>query len=184
MRLFIVGSLPAAPPELFFRGSCAWQLCRSPERPLPHTHTHTPAAAVAAGAAAWDVARTPPMGFNTVSSLKEARRHACRQARRCRSPLFTGARGGGAGFSLSRALGASLHLHLQWNLYHCGTSAAVLNNTAASLVASGLAKAGFTYVSPRARRRRRRRIHSARAVRRPGRPRCCCHPLPPPLSCR
>ena len=34
-----------------------------------------------------------------------------------------------------------------WNLYHCGVSAAVLNNTAKSMHDSGLAAAGFEYVN-------------------------------------
>lgn len=58
------------------------------------------AAAIAAGVVrAWDVARTPPMGFNT------------------------------------------------WNLFACGVSAAVLNDTAKSMHDSGLAAAGYEYVN-------------------------------------
>ena len=34
-----------------------------------------------------------------------------------------------------------------WNLYHCSVDAAILNNTAKSIVDSGLSKVGYLYVN-------------------------------------
>ena len=94
-------------------------------------------AAIAAGAvlaSAWDVARTPPMGFNTVSVCFVSPSPAPLPNLSSHSPPFSP--------------------YAQWNLYHCSTGAVVLNNTAASLVSSGLAAAGYIYVNTDGERRR------------------------------
>ena len=95
-------------------------------------------ASLASLASAADVARTPPMGFNTVRTF--AARPPSPRARRL-TPR-----------SLRVALAPSARRPrrvppTQWNLYHCSVDAAILNNTAASLVSSGLAKVGYEYVN-------------------------------------
>ena len=84
------------------------------------------AISAASGVVAWDVARTPPMGFNVRG--QSAAQHNCHRW------------GSRPHFPPRPALQT-------WNLYHCGVSEAVLNATAHSMHDSGLQAAGYLYVN-------------------------------------
>lgn len=134
-------------------------------------------ASALAAASAWDVARTPPMGFNV--SVARARRRGRRGGRNNPAPTLhqhsnnrrRGTLVDACGITRSGVARARLDACAPLpsrprvsQLYHCGVSEAVLNATAHSMHDSGLQAAGYIYVNSDVRAPARRPQRRADAI--------------------
>ena len=96
---------------------------------------------LATGSLAWDVARTPPMGFNTASAMLLPSLQAA---------LAVAAAAAAAALRAALdppPLTRRLRPLRQWNLYHCAVDATILTETATAMDKTGLRAAGYIFVN-------------------------------------